>query len=104
MCVLCCLARRTRCSTALFGALTRTTARFRREQHETSATRVRALLHDGRKGVRRLARAAAGEPADVRRLLELAYGKRGRMMHMLARARAMVRLCHAAVHDSAITP
>jgi hypothetical protein len=35
---------------------------------------VRALLHDGRKGVRRLARALSGEPDDVRYLLELSYG------------------------------
>jgi hypothetical protein len=63
----------------------------RREQHETSVTRVRSLLHDARKSVRRLARAVAGEPADVRHLLELAYGKRGRMMHVLARARQLVR-------------
>ena len=61
---------------------------------------MRALLHDGRKGVRRLARAASGERADVRYLLELAYGKRGRMMHVLARARTMVRLRRAATHNS----
>ena len=60
-------------------------------------TRVRALLHDARKGVRRLARAVSGEPDDVKHLLEMAYGKRGRVMHVLARARAAVRLyCGAA--------
>ena len=87
----------------LRGLLTRLAARCRREQHETSATRVRALLHDARKGVRRLARAAAGEPADVRHLLELAYGKRGRMMHVLARARNLVRLLRGCAAAEGVT-
>ena len=62
-----------------------------REQHETSPTRVRHLLHDARKSVRRLGRAVSGEPDDVKYLLELAYGKRGRVQHVLQRARQQAR-------------
>ncbi len=67
----------------------------RREQHETSPTRVRHLLRDARQSVRRLARALSGEPDDVRHLLELAYGKRGRVAHVLTRARQTARALRA---------
>ena len=69
----------------------RVTHMWRRDQHETSAQRVQQLLHDARKGVRRLAAAAQGEPAHLRAVLEFAYGRRGRVVHVMKRARHLVR-------------
>jgi len=68
-----------------------THARRRREQHETSGARVKHLLHEARKAARRLAGAVRGEDEHLRALLQLAYGLRGRVMHVQQRARALVR-------------